>query len=219
MTKHSIDHTKLRAQPHEEDFRHKYETNKVGQKLIDGYFNAVNQLLETPLKNDRKMKALEVGCGEGYSTQRLRAMLPGTVELAASEYVSALLPPARKRNPKVKIFEESVYELKASDNSLDIVFLLEVMEHLDYPDVALKEIRRALKPGGYMIVGVPREPLWRTINFTRGKYVKQLGNTPGHLNHWSRSGAQRFVKTHFGKAVRTASPLPWTIILAQKGQS
>ena len=34
----------------------------------------------------------------------------------------------------------------------------------------------------------PREPLWRGLNIARGAYLKDLGNTPGHLNHWSKRG-------------------------------
>ncbi len=217
MSKTKIDHSRLRAKPHEEDFKHKYETGKVGQTLINNYFKAVKELTELAIQPGHK-QALEIGCGEGYSTARLRNMLPKYIELQASEYVASLLPHAAKRNPDVKIFEESVYELKAEDSSLDIIYLLEVLEHLDYPEVALKEIKRALKPGGYLILGVPREPLWRAINFSRGKYAKELGNTPGHLNHWSRTAIKQLVTAQVGPVTHTKSPLPWTILLAQKGK-
>ncbi len=38
----------------------------------------------------------------------------------------------------------------------------------------------------HLLVSVPREPLWRALNMARGAYWRELGNTPGHLNHWSR---------------------------------
>ena len=38
----------------------------------------------------------------------------------------------------------------------------------------------------HLLVSVPREPLWRGLNMARGAYLKDLGNTPGHLNHWSK---------------------------------
>ena len=212
-----IDHSKLSAKPETEDFRHKYETNKAGQKLIDGYFAAVKQLLKTPLRNNKKMKALEIGCGEGYSTRRLHEMLPADVELEASEFVAAQIPAAEKLNPGLRISAESVYSLKRSDNSLDVVFLLEVLEHLDYPEKALQEISRVTKPGGYLILGVPREPLWRVINMARGKYLKNFGNTTGHLNHWSKKGLIAHVEQNFHPVIDVRSPLPWTIVLAKKG--
>jgi 2-polyprenyl-3-methyl-5-hydroxy-6-metoxy-1,4-benzoquinol methylase len=143
-------------------------------------------------------------------------MLPKNVKLEASEYVSALVPRAQKRNPDVKVREESVYEIQAKDNTYDLIFLLEVMEHLDYPDKALEEIARVLKPDGYLVLGVPREPLWCTLNMARGKYLKNFGNTPGHLNHWSSFMLKRFVGKHFGPVLRMRQPLPWTQVLAQK---
>ena len=43
---------------------------------------------------------------------------------------------------------------------------------------------------------MPREPLWRGLNMARGAYVKDLGNTPGHLNHWSRKAFVELLSRH-----------------------
>lgn len=212
-----IDHSKLKATPESEDFGHKYTeegSGRLGARLLDGYFNSVAQLLAaTGLKRGR---AIELGCGEGFSTERLRRLLPPDIELRASEYVADLVPRARRRNPTVSIKQESVYELSYADNTFDLVFLLEVLEHLDYPSAALAEIQRVLKPGGYLVLGVPREPLWRVLNMSRGKYLRDFGNTPGHLNHWSRRSLVRFITRHFAAPVLVCSPLPWTQVLIKK---
>ena len=134
----------------------------------------------------------------------------------ASEFVEHLVPKAQKQNPNIKIIQESVYELKHKNNSFDLVFLLEVLEHLDYPETALKEIKRVLKPGGHLILGVPREPLWRILNIARLKYLRDFGNTPGHFNHWSARGLRRYMNEHFRQIVAHKTPLPWTIILVKK---
>lgn len=212
-----IDHTKLKATPETEDFHHKYTeegSGLIGSKLLDGYFDAVQSLVnEADLKGG---KALEVGCGAGFSTKRLKKMLPSKVELEASEYVEQLLPDARKLNPGMRITAESVYELKRKDESLDLVFLLEVLEHLDYPETALQELSRVVKPGGYLILGVPREPLWRVLNMARLKYLKDFGNTTGHLNHWSKKSLIKHVSENFHDVIEVRSPLPWTLVLARK---
>lgn len=214
------DQLNLRATPEEEDFAHKYTEEgqgKIGGKLIDGYFASVSKLVDASDIAARKgALAIELGAGEGFSTERLRNMLPDSVTLEASEYVPALVPKAQKRNPSVKVREESVYEIQAKDNTYDLIFLLEVMEHLDYPDKALQEIARVLKPDGYLVLGVPREPLWCCLNMARGKYLTHLGNTPGHLNHWPSFMLKRFVGKHFGPVRVCRKPLPWTQVLAQK---
>jgi hypothetical protein len=46
-----------------------------------------------------------------------------------------------------------------------------------------------------------------------GRYIKDLGNTPGHLNHWTKSSFQRFV-SQVGTVRAVASPYPWTIVWA-----
>lgn len=216
MTK--IDHTALRARPEDEDFYHKYTeegSGKIGSKLLDGYFKAVQELVQEA-DLPKKAQALEVGCGAGFSTKRLKDMLPEYVTLSGSEYVEEMLPDARKINPGIDFTAESVYELKRKDASLDLVFLLEVLEHLDYPEVALKEISRVVKPGGYLILGVPREPLWRSLNMARLKYLKDFGNTTGHLNHWSKRSLIKHVSENFHDVVEVRSPLPWTLVLARK---
>ncbi len=164
----------------------------------------------------KSTKAIEIGCGEGYSTQRLSALLPKNVTLEASEYVSRMIPGAKALNPGMKITEESVYHLKHKADEFDLVFLLEVLEHLDFADAGLAELKRVTKSGGYLVLGVPREPLWCGLNMARGKYLRHWGNTPGHLNHWSTGGVRRYVERHFGPVTAVKTPLPWTLLLAQK---
>lgn len=215
-----IDKSKLKATPEVEDFGRKYTQDgqkKIEGRLLDNYFKSVGALFEqSGLADKKNIRAIEIGCGEGHSTQRLRQLLPANVNLEASEYVDDLVPVAQKNNPEVKVIQESAYETVHKDGTFDLVFLLEVLEHLDYPDKALDELARILKPGGFLILGVPREPLWCCLNMARGKYLPHFGNTPGHFNHWSTLTLKRYIRQHFGQIVVTRTPLPWTQVLARK---
>lgn len=210
----------LTATPETEDFAHKYTKEGQGRlygKLLERYFNSVASLVTVSGVIDRgQIKAIEIGCGEGYSTQRLRTMLPNNVRLMASEFVVDMVPRAQKLNPTVPIIEESIYHTTHQDNSFDLLFLLEVLEHLDYPDKALQELSRILKPDGFLVLGVPREPMWCALNMARGKYLTHLGNTPGHFNHWPTFALKSFVRQYFGPVIAQRTPLPWTQVLAQK---
>ena len=66
----------------------------------------------------------------------------------------------------------------------------------------------------WLIASVPREPLWRALNLARLSYVGALGNTPGHLNHWSKRGFVRFLDERF-EVVEVRSPIPWTMALCR----
>jgi ubiquinone/menaquinone biosynthesis C-methylase UbiE len=204
-----IDYSKLKATPEKEDFSGKYEdTNIISKFLVENYFKSVEKLVNKITTID---SAHEIGCGEGRSTKKINKMISN---LTASEYVENLIPLARENNPDLTIYQESVYELKHEDNSVDLVFLLEVLEHLDFPKIALEELKRVSKK--YIILGVPREPLWRFLNICRFKYLKDYGNTPGHLNHWSKKSLIKLIEKEYGKVIAVESPIPWTIILAEK---
>jgi hypothetical protein len=68
----------------------------------------------------------------------------------------------------------------------------------------------------HLLVSVPREPLWRGLNMARGAYLKDLGNTPGHLNHWSKRAFVSLLSKH-GTVVEARSPFPWTMLLVRLG--
>jgi len=204
-----IDYNKLKAKPEEEDFLGKYnDEGTIATYLVNSYFKSVKKLLK---KIDSVNSAHEIGIGEGISTKRLKEMVPN---ISGSEFVEKLAKKAQINNSDLKIFQESAYELKYEENSVDLVFLLEVLEHLDYPELALQEIKRISK--SYLIIGVPNEPLWRFLNLCRFKYVKDFGNTPGHLNHWSKKTLIKLVEKEYGKVIDAESPIPWTILLAKK---
>jgi hypothetical protein len=86
------------------------------------------------------------------------------------------------------------------------------MEHLPDPEKALDTLAASGAP--MVLLSVPREPIWRVLNVTRGRYLSDWGNTPGHLNHWSRPGFLAFVGRRFD-IVATRAPLPWTFVLAR----
>lgn len=199
-----------------EQFTGKYEsTGKISTYLVDNYFKAVARLL-TNIPEGQLRNALEVGCGAGYSTNSLKNFIPSHTLLSASEFELDLVKLACKRNPEVEIIQEDVYNLQRRAESFDLLFLLEVLEHLEEPVRALQELKRV--SSSYLILGVPREPLWRFLNCLRFKYLKDLGNTPGHLNHWSRKGIVSLIEENFGEIIAVENPIPWTIVLAKKRQ-
>ena len=191
-------------------FQSKYaRQNVVTRRLVGGFFDALGQAVASV---DGVRSALEVGCGEGVSTEKIKKMLPPGTLLHASDINRQRLAAARERNPDVPIIEESIYNLSRPDRSYDLVFTLEVLEHLDDPQRALAEICRVSKR--WVICSVPREPVWRVLNLMRLKYVGGLGNTPGHVNHWSKGAFTDFVNQRLDVRKRL-SPFPWTMIVGE----
>jgi ubiquinone/menaquinone biosynthesis C-methylase UbiE len=109
------------------------------------------------------------------------------------------------------VFGDAV-ALPFPDNSFDLVLAIEVFEHLPHPHAALDELQRVCS--GSLIASVPFEPIWRVGNMARGRYLPDLGNTPGHINHWTNRGFAKLVGERF-EVSRAANPLPWSMLLGR----
>ena len=105
-----------------------------------------------------------------------------------------------------------VQSLDPRYDAAELIVCCEVLEHLEDPVAALDRLATLARP--WLLVSVPREPLWRGLNLARLKYVGELGNTPGHLGHWSK---RQFVDllTQRVEVVEVRSPLPWTMALCR----
>ena len=118
---------------------------------------------------------------------------------------------ARSAGLAVEFWQCDIQDLTEQD-AAPLVICCEVLEHLLDPQAGLERLALLARP--WLIVSVPREPLWRAMNMARGKYLGQLGNTPGHLNHWGRGAFLSQLRERFD-IVETASPVPWTMALCK----
>jgi 2-polyprenyl-3-methyl-5-hydroxy-6-metoxy-1,4-benzoquinol methylase len=157
---------------------------------------------------------LDVGCGEGVLVHRWAQQLPDA-RLVGIDLEEASLQAgwAQRRAPNLSYRVLAAEELPFADGEFDLVSAVEVLEHLPRPQRALAEMARCAR-GGHLLVSVPREPLWRVLNLARGAYWSELGNTPGHLNHWSRRSFAALL-AGYGEIVEVRSPPPWTMLLAR----
>jgi SAM-dependent methyltransferase len=179
--------------------------NPVEQKLMDGFFAA----LDRSLPATSPTRVLEVGVGEGEVTERLAARWPDAT------FVGADLPdPELAGHWDGRGFAPlfgDIGRLPFADDTFDLCLAIEVLEHVPFPELALAELERVCRRD--LVVSVPRERIWCAANLARGKYVKDLGNTPGHINHWGKRTFAELVGRRFDvRAVH--SPFPWTMVAA-----
>jgi 2-polyprenyl-3-methyl-5-hydroxy-6-metoxy-1,4-benzoquinol methylase len=159
------------------------------------------------------IEAHEVGCGEGELATR---MAKRGLRVRGTDASAEVIAEARSRAKAAGIDAEfrvtPVEELDPARDAAELIVCCEVMEHLADPDAALSVVASLASP--WAIVSVPREPLWRALNVARLKYVNELGNTPGHLSHWSRPSFVRFLERDL-EVVEVRAPLPWTMALCR----
>jgi 2-polyprenyl-3-methyl-5-hydroxy-6-metoxy-1,4-benzoquinol methylase len=155
----------------------------------------------------------EVGCGEGELLLRLAKL---GLRARGSDVSEGVIDEARRRAAgaglDVSFGVASIDALDPGEDAAELILCCEVLEHLDDPSAALEIVARLASP--WAIVSVPREPLWRALNLGRLKYVRDLGNTPGHLHHWSRRSFLDFLAARLN-VVAVRSPLPWTMALCR----
>jgi 2-polyprenyl-3-methyl-5-hydroxy-6-metoxy-1,4-benzoquinol methylase len=157
----------------------------------------------------------EIGCGEGYWVLHWNRQ---GIKARGSDFSEKVISLARD-NAKdegvspVVFNQSSIYEIKSGRDNADLIVCCEVLEHLERPEAGLIALKRVATD--YLILSVPREPIWRALNLLRGKYLVSIGNTPGHIQHWSAAQFTDFVSRFFD-IVEVQTPLPWTMLLCRQ---
>ena len=186
-------------------------TNPLVRRMMAGFHRALDELFA--LAAPRSI--LDVGCGEGVLTCEWADRLDGGrvvgIDLDDPK-LKAEWDDRRRANLEYRA--EEATSLSFADDEFDMAAAIEVLEHVPEPDATLAEMARVAQR--HLLVSVPREPLWRALNMARGAYWRSLGNTPGHLNHWSRVGFVSLLSRH-GTVEEVRTPLPWTMSLVRVG--
>jgi len=189
------------------NYYNKYETKNIIEKyLMSRFFGSIANLL----RGINYTNILDVGCGEGYEINQIYYLK--NCPITGLDIGEKEIEQAKLDYPHINFIQGSSYDLPFEDNSYDLVVSCEMLEHLDHPEQALKEIKRV--SNGYVLFSVPREPLWRILNIARGKYLSELGNTPGHVGHWGSGSFVKFIGKHF-EILDVKNPYPWTMVLGK----
>jgi 2-polyprenyl-3-methyl-5-hydroxy-6-metoxy-1,4-benzoquinol methylase len=182
-------------------------TNPVVRRLMTGFHAALDELFDIAAPKS----ILDVGCGEGVLTSEWAD------KIGAGRIVGIDLPDpkleaewAKRQRPNLEYRVQEATELPFGDGEFEMASAIEVLEHVPVPEQTVAEMARVASR--YVLVSVPREPIWRMVNMARGAYIKDLGNTPGHVNHWSKVGFVSLWSNH-GKVQEIRTPFPWTMLL------
>jgi 2-polyprenyl-3-methyl-5-hydroxy-6-metoxy-1,4-benzoquinol methylase len=184
-------------------------TNPVVRRLMSAFERTLDHLFE----QSDPSSVLDVGCGEGVLVhqwaQRLGDRRVVGIDLQEESIQAGW---AERQAPNLEYRVMHAENLPFAENEFDLASAIEVLEHVPDPEHTLAEMARCAER--HLLVSVPREPLWRMLNMARGAYWPALGNTPGHLNHWSRRSFVRLLSS-YGQVTEIRSPFPWTMLLVR----
>ena len=184
-------------------------TNPVVRRLMTGFERTLGELFEQA----DPQSLLDVGCGEAVLTYKwARALAPRRVVGIDLEDPAIQAEWEQRRAPNLEYRIMKAERMPFADSEFDVATAIEVLEHVPDPAHTVAEMARVAER--WLLVSVPREPLWRTVNMARGAYIKDLGNTPGHVNHWSKRSFVSLLERH-GEVVEARSPFPWTMLLVR----
>jgi len=186
-------------------------TNPVVRRLMSNFERTLGELFTQAAPRS----VLDVGCGEGVLTHKW-ALALGDKRIVGIDLddPKLLAEQATRQAPNLEYKVMKAENMPFSDDEFGLASAIEVLEHVPDPAHTVAEMARVAKD--HLLVSVPREPLWRGLNLARGAYVKDLGNTPGHVNHWSKRSFVKLLSQH-GEVVEARSPFPWTMLLVRLG--
>jgi len=187
----------------------KYQTqNPLMRKVIRRFLDH----LCARIVEIRPRTIVDLGCGEGVVAGEIRRVLPD-VRYVGIDASGEAIRMARASNPGFEFHQGDILEGQPEGAVADLALCVEVLEHLDQPDLALERI--AAVTSDYVVVSVPWEPYFRLGNLLRGKYLTNWGNHPEHVQQFSPGSLRDLVDRHFA-SVGIDTCFPWLIAVARK---
>ena len=189
--------------------------NPLVRWMMQGFLTSFRASL-SHLDPERIQSICEVGCAEGELLKQLHQLFPEAA-LYATDISPEEIEKARQNCADISInfsVQDAENLTQYDDKAFDLVICCEVLEHLPHPAAGFAELNRISRTA--ILVSVPNEPVWRILNVMRGKYWKDRGNTPGHLNHWSMSQFPSFLSQQSEFVIHSRKhPFPWQMLLLQ----
>jgi SAM-dependent methyltransferase len=185
--------------------------NPLQRWLIRRFFDRVADLVWRH-SGGRARRVLDTGCGEGFGARALlergavSAVYGVDADLASFEFGGAvdLLRPVCA----------DAGRLPYGSGAVDAVICLEVLEHLEDPSAALREICCIpTGPNGLLVFSVPHQPWFSVANFLRGKNWPTRGDDPDHRHAWRPNTFVDLVMQH-ARVSAVEYAFPWLIVVA-----
>jgi len=187
------------------------ELNNFTEQSLYGY-QTIAPFLPDPQEGKR---LLEVGAGSLILSAYLKELGFNVVALEpigiGFEFLRLFSQEVMRRYPQVSLLNKGAEALEESDGLFDLIFSINVIEHLPDPLGSLEQMWKRLAPGGRMLHGCPNYlipfdphfsiPLIPGQNHLVGRIFRgRIAENPGlwdSINHITSLAIKRRFDTHF----------------------
>lgn len=177
----------MNAIPQQEDYYEQYWTSGHTQYSGDnqGYATNLKNWMRTQLKGlPANASILEVGCGDGSFTRHLAQY---SSRVTALDISAAQIERNVRAHPEIKFLQHDVARpLPFAQDTFDVIWCSEVLEHLFDPGFALREMQRVLAPGGRLLVTVPYHGVFKDVLIALFKWDEHFAPGNPHIRFFTR---------------------------------
>lgn len=145
-------------------------------------FNLTIRLLKKYLNNN-KCKVLDVACGEGHITNKIKCEFPNW-EVYGLDYSLSAIMFANRSYSNINFIVADAYNPPFSKKFFDVIILNNIWEHVADPLHLLKEVSKIIKDNGYVVISTPSRYRFRNlIRIFLGKPI--IFNSKHHVTEYS----------------------------------
>jgi SAM-dependent methyltransferase len=182
----------VNPRPTEEGLLRLY-SNQQTNPFLEEQFEAFEYELPVLTKILRKIQKyvpagelLEVGCGRGDFVRVARMQ---GFSVTGCDIFGGRKPVG----DDITFFDGALRDAKFHDESFDVVVVRNILEHLFDPNIEINEIKRILKPHGYLYLKVPNVAFEHGLRCRLMYQRKYHFDPPYHLNYFSPTSLHRFL--------------------------
>lgn len=114
-------------------------------------------LLKNMIGQKTNIRIVDIGCGTGETLTFLKRIYPKSMLFGIDTSNNAI--EFSKNRGHRNIYKANALKLPFKNDYFDFVLLLDVIEHIQNDNLAIKEVRRVLKKGGKLIITAPALPV------------------------------------------------------------
>lgn len=170
--------------PLDENSRELYDRFYADRVALEEYYDTTRLALYSEISQRAKENGvvlddkdvIDVGCGTGHLLAEFRRWAKPR-SMTGCDFSEEGIRFSRERFPGCRFFRHDIYE--PLPDSYDVLLCTEVLEHLEYPVKAIRNLINATRRGGVIIITVPNG---------------RLDHLNEHINFWSPESWKVFVE-------------------------